>query len=82
MLPNDGKYRQKIRRPKELPNLFTKVNEFKTAARRSAGNIQANQGAESHTVNPDEVGEVQYDPLGFRDQLADLGVENIVHARH
>jgi hypothetical protein len=82
MFPNNGKYRQKISRTKELPNLFAKIDEFKTAPRRSARNIEANQGAEAHTVDPLEFGQVQYDSLGFRDELADLGVENIVHARH
>ena len=82
MLPNNGKYRQKISRPQELPNLFAQIDEFETAPRRPAGNVEANQGAESHTVDPDEIGQVQYDSFGFRDQLADLGVENIVHARH
>jgi hypothetical protein len=82
MFPNDGKYRQKISCPKQLPNLFAKIDEFETAARRSAGNVEANQGAEARTVDPDKIGQVQYDSLGFRDQLADLGIENIVHARH
>src|SRR3984957_8264516 len=82
MFPNNGKYRQKISRPQELPNLFAQIDEFETAARRPAGNVEPNQGAESHAVDPDEIGQVQYDSLGFRDQLADLSVENIVHARH
>jgi DNA-binding MarR family transcriptional regulator len=82
MFPDDGKYRQKISRPKELPNLFAQIDEFETAPRRPAGNVEANQGAEPHTVDPDEIGQVQYDSLGFRDQLADLRVENIVHTRH
>jgi hypothetical protein len=82
MFPNNGKYRQKISRTKELPNLFAKIDEFQTAPRRSAGNVEANQGAEPHTVDPDEVGQVQYDSFGFGNELADLGVENIVHARH
>ena len=54
-------HRQDIRHTEQLTNLLGKVNDLKTASGRSRRHIQADHGAQSHTVAVCDIGEIKND---------------------
>lgn len=72
----------KMRYAQKLPNRLPNVEELQSATRRFCGNVQPNQRAQARAVHVGEIREVQHDSFGARNQLADLQVEAVAHARH
>ena len=75
MLADDGEDAEEVGDAEELADALAEVVELKGAAGGLGGDDQAHEGAEAHTVDVGEVGEVEDDSLVVCHQLADAGVE-------
>jgi hypothetical protein len=82
MFADDGKGGQEMGSSEKHSNLFANIHKFQAAACGSRRDVEANQRADAHAVHAGEVGEVEHDAFGIREQLFDLGIENIVRIRH
>ena len=63
-------------------DLLAEVDELEAAAFPARGNVEAGEGAETHAVHADEIGEVEDDALVIRQQRPDLVVEYVAHTGH
>src|SRR3984885_9423799 len=63
-------------------DLLAEVDELEAAAFAARGDIQASEGAETHAVHADEIGEVEDDALVVRQQRPELVVEYVADTGH
>ena len=56
-------------------DLLAEIDELETAAFPARGDIEAGEGAETHAVHAEKIGEVEDDALVIRQQRPDLVVE-------
>lgn len=82
MFADDDEDRQEIGHPEKLPDLSAEIDQYKFAACRAGGDVEANQCAEAHAVHVGKVGQVERDSFVIREQLPDLGIENVLDTRY
>jgi hypothetical protein len=63
-------------------DLLAEVDELEAAARGARGDIEAREGAETHAVHADEIGEIEDDALVIRAERPDLIVEYVADTGH
>lgn len=63
-------------------DLLAEVDELEAAAFPARGDIEAGEGAETHAVHADQIGEVEDDALVIRQQRPDLIVEYVADTGH
>jgi hypothetical protein len=63
-------------------DLLAEVDELEAAAFPARGDIEAGEGAETHAVHADQIGEVEDDALVIRQQRPDLVIEYVADTGH
>ena len=73
---DDGEDLEHVGEAEEVADLLAEVHEFEAAAGGFCGDVEADEGAEAHTVGVFEVGEIEDDAFGGGDEFGDGGVED------
>jgi hypothetical protein len=63
-------------------DLLAEVDELEAAAFPARGDIESGEGAETHAVHADQIGEVEDDALVIRQQRPDPVVEYVADTGH
>jgi hypothetical protein len=87
---DDGEDVEEVGEAEEVANLLAEVGEFEATAGVFGGDVEADEGAESHAVSVGEVGEVEDDALvigeeganAVEEDVGDAGDEPAVAAHH
>lgn len=63
-------------------DLLAEVDELEAAAFPARGDVESGEGAETHAVHADQIGEVEDDALVIRHERPDLVIEYVADTGH